>query len=78
MKVTTTDQFKTTGMECQSRFYSTPEKYKQPCEINLNIAEYTTSFLKHTTTLQTYQHFPKNIAQHGKTFLFTIKTDKYF
>jgi hypothetical protein len=34
------------GMARQSGIYSTPEKYTQPCEICLNIAEYTTTFKK--------------------------------
>jgi hypothetical protein len=41
-------------MARQSWIYSTPEKYTQPCEISLNIAEYTTTFKIYTTTLQTY------------------------
>jgi hypothetical protein len=31
------------SMARQSGIYSPPEKYKQPCEISINIAEYITS-----------------------------------
>jgi hypothetical protein len=62
------------GMARQSRIYSTPEKYMQPCEINLNIADHN------FTNIST---FPKNITQNGYFFVHNminmhqIKTEKY-
>jgi hypothetical protein len=53
-------------MARQSGIYSTPEKYTQPCEIGLNIAEYTTTLKTFISTFQkittgtiknTWQHF---------------------
>jgi hypothetical protein len=55
------------SMARQSGIYSTPENYMQPCEICVNIAEYT------TIHLQTYINIPKkhynilkNIYQHSR------------
>jgi hypothetical protein len=51
------------GMARQSRIYSTPEKYMQPCEINLNIADKNIANI--STFPKKYSTKWKNVSVHN-------------